>query len=167
MFLSSEPESGGPQARTYQTHEFLLATVVPLVLCLGMARDSCDKSVVISAVIGETEAQSDWKFIMLEDKDTNLPLQKIGPANTSLGVATGEPIAAPYVETIEAEQGGRAPRDGNSPPSPQIEREDAPPHSEYVLLLIKQGRHRMKFFSRQYTREMDRPRHLLPNQRPL
>ena len=80
------------------------------------------------------------------NNDTGLPPKTIEQADTLPGAVTGAPIAASYAEIIGVEQGGRPPRDGKNPPSPSIEPEDAPSHFENVLLLIKQGRHRMKFF---------------------
>ena len=153
-------ESGGPLAQPYQNSVLLIATLFSsLVLSLSVAWYFHHSSDVRAAVIGETgalldsEVDTDAKGVMLGSEDTGLLPQTIEPADTSLGSVIGEPIAAPYAETIGVEQGGRAPRDGNSPPSPNLEREDAPPHFEYVLLLIKQGRHRMQYFSANIQRK--------------
>ena len=79
--------------------------------------------------------------------DNGLPPQTSEIADTSLSIVTRDPIANTYTEVIGAEQGGRPPRGGNNLPLPKTEVEDAQPSFEHVLLLIKQGRCRMKFFA--------------------
>ena len=117
FFFDLESGSGGPRGKPYHIPNLVdNIFVASLILIMGMPQ-------------GFPESP-----------------QKIEHIDTSLRAVTGEPIAAPYAETIGVEHGGRAPRDGNSPPSPKVERENAPPHSEYVLLLIKQVRRRTKFF---------------------
>ena len=153
VFFGFEHGGGGPLVKRYQILEISITTIIPsLILSLVMIWDFQDRSDVIAAVIEEANAVSHSKVDtgatgdVLRNKDASLLPRTLEQTDTSLGAAIGEPIAASYAEVIGVEQGGGAPRDGNSPPSPKTEPEDAPPHSEHVLLLIKQGRHRMKYF---------------------
>ena len=154
FFFDLEPENGGLQAKPYQLLGLKITTIVPnLILAPGVFWIFHDRANEIAAVIGEANASSQSLVEtgatgdMLRNKHTGLPPHTLEQTDISLGPVTGEPIAASYTGVIGVEQGGGGPRDGNSPPSPQIEPEDAPPHSEHVLLLIKHGRHRMKLFS--------------------
>ena len=78
--------------------------------------------------------------------DTGLPPQATEQAGTLPEIVTGEPIAAPYAGMNWFEQRGRPPRDGSNSLSLETEPEDIALHYEHVLVLIKHGRHRTKFF---------------------
>ena len=97
--------------------------------------------------LSHSEVRPGAKSNVLGGSDTGLPPQRTEQAYIIPGIVTEEPITASYAEPIGVEQGGRPPRGRNKPPSPKIEPEDGPSDFEHVLLLIKQRRHRIRFFS--------------------
>ena len=97
--------------------------------------------------LSHVEVHEGARSIALGNNNTGLSQQRTEQANTLPEIVTGEPIAAPYADIILVGQGGKSPRHKSNPSSPEIQPEDAPSHSEHVLLLIKQGWHRIRFFS--------------------
>ena len=153
LLLHFDPESEGSQANPDENWELPTAPFIGGLLLLLTWAWIFEVPVYMAPLINRVADTSFYSEMVtrapgdvLRKIDNRLPPHTLEQADISSGLVTGEPIAASYTGVIGVEQGGGAPRDENSPPFPQIEPEDAPPHSEHVLLLIKHGRHRMKYF---------------------
>ena len=152
--MSYDPESGGSQANRYEIRDLpTIVFIAGLFSFLSMVWNFV--SLVYMAPLIYRPANT-WfnsgmgtraRGDMLRKIDNGLAPQTNELADISLDIVTGGLTAATYTEIVGAEQGDRPPRDGNNPPLPKTEVEDAQPYFEHVLLLIKQRRHRMKFFA--------------------
>ena len=150
-FASSATESGGSRANIHEDIGFMIGLIMgTLIWFLSMA--AILRRYVVHVTLRKGNAPSHLGVVTgaggdtQGNNDTGLPPQATEQADTLPEIVTGEPIAAPYADITWFEQRGRPPRDGTNSLSLEIEPEDVALHYEHVLVLIKQGRHRTKFF---------------------